>query len=252
MSDTSLDQKLILTCEHGGNRVPKDLAKVFKTARQSLDSHRGWDIGALIIARGLHDRLKAPLISSDISRLVVDLNRSIGHKGLFSEWTAHLPVEKRENILSLHYHPYRKSVERLIHSSIKRYRHVLHLSIHSFTPVLHRTSRNCEIGLLYDPSRPLERSFARKLKENLAINLPDLRVRFNYPYRGTADGFTTHLRKTHSATSYSGVEIELNQKLLEGVQRQKSTETLLNGLARSMLDAQRFIQSSKCIRESLW
>jgi len=241
-------QRLILTCEHGGNRIPKSLAKVFQTARRSLDSHRGWDIGALVIARGLHDRLQAPLISSDISRLVVDLNRSIAHKRLFSEWTDHLPAEKKADILSQHYLPYRNDVERLILSSIKRRRRVLHLSVHSFTPVMHQKIRNCEIGLLYDPSRPLERSFARRLKENLAIRLPDLRVRFNYPYRGTADGLTTHLRALHSAPAYSGIEIELNQKLLKKAQQRKSTNVLLNNLAWSVRNAQFFIQSSTYIR----
>jgi hypothetical protein len=37
-------------------------------------------------------------------------------------------------------------------------------------------------------------------------------VRRNYPYRGSADGLTTHLRRLHPDGRYAGVEIEVNQK----------------------------------------
>jgi hypothetical protein len=37
-------------------------------------------------------------------------------------------------------------------------------------------------------------------------------VRRNYPYRGDADGLTTHLRKRYPDGRYTGVEIEVNQK----------------------------------------
>ncbi|MGZ5244731.1 MAG: N-formylglutamate amidohydrolase, partial [Bacteroidia bacterium] len=41
---------------------------------------------------------------------------------------------------------------------------------------------------------------------------PELTVKFNYPYLGTDDGFTTHLRKLFPDEKYAGVEIEINQK----------------------------------------
>ena len=36
-------------------------------------------------------------------------------------------------------------------------------------------------------------------------------MRYNYPYLGKADGFTTYLRKQFQ-THYLGIEIEINQK----------------------------------------
>jgi hypothetical protein len=39
-------------------------------------------------------------------------------------------------------------------------------------------------------------------------------VRFNYPYRGVNDGFTTANRRVFAPQEYLGVEIEVNQKLL--------------------------------------
>ena len=40
-----------------------------------------------------------------------------------------------------------------------------------------------------------------------------MKVRFNYPYKGTSDGLTTTLRKKFGPR-YVGIEIEINQKLL--------------------------------------
>jgi hypothetical protein len=34
----------------------------------------------------------------------------------------------------------------------------------------------------------------------------------NYPYRGTADGLPTTLRRAHPDARYAGIEIEVNQR----------------------------------------
>jgi hypothetical protein len=41
---------------------------------------------------------------------------------------------------------------------------------------------------------------------------PAFSVRRNYPYRGTADGFTTYLRRQLSSSPYLGIELEINQR----------------------------------------
>jgi hypothetical protein len=43
---------------------------------------------------------------------------------------------------------------------------------------------------------------------------PELRVRYNYPYRGNTDGLGTWLRNRHPASRYLGIEIEINQRLV--------------------------------------
>ena len=42
---------------------------------------------------------------------------------------------------------------------------------------------------------------------------PELKIRFNYPYLGKADGFTTYLRKIFPE-NYIGIELEVNQKFV--------------------------------------
>ena len=205
--------ELLLTCEHGGHAVPARWRPLLRGHRRLLASHRGWDIGALRIARSLARRLDAPLVASTTSRLLVDLNRSLGHRKLFSELTRSLPSRERARLVERHWRPHRAEVERRCERSIAAGRRVLHLAVHSFTPVLDGRVRDVDVGLLYDPDRTLERRICRSIQRELAQALPHLRIRRNQPYRGTADGLTTHLRRRFPAGAYAGIELELNQAL---------------------------------------
>ncbi|TND04954.1 MAG: N-formylglutamate amidohydrolase [Gammaproteobacteria bacterium] len=115
-------------------------------------------------------------------------------------------------MLARYYSPYRGAVEKRIVQMIARGRSVVHVSAHSFTPVFDSKTRMADIGLLYDPARRGERLFCTRFQDALSDFAPTLRVRRNYPYKGTADGFTTYLRKIFSGTHYAGIELEVNQR----------------------------------------
>ncbi|MCE5272129.1 N-formylglutamate amidohydrolase [bacterium] len=206
---------VIITCEHGGNSVPRSWAALFAGCGELLASHRGWDPGALALARELAAALGAPLFYSTNTRLLVDLNRSLHHPRLFSDRTSALGPSQKKSLIDKHYLPFRNAVESEIRAALERGQQVLHLSVHSFTPALEGVVRNAGLGLLYDPRRAAEKAFCRKLKATLAAALPELRVRFNYPYRGVSDGHVTALRRLFPER-YAGIEIELNQSLLTG------------------------------------
>jgi predicted N-formylglutamate amidohydrolase len=203
---------VVITCEHGGNRIPASFRRLFDGKESVLESHRGYDPGALALARRCAAVLGAPLFYSTISRLLVELNRSIGHPSLFSKVTKLLPSEERKVLLDRYYRPYRDEVERVISEQTRRRRRVLHLSVHTFTPVLDGRVRRADVGLLHDPKRIGETGFCDAWRRCLKLVAPDLRVWLNYPYRGTADGFTTYLRKRFSASRYLGIELEVNQR----------------------------------------
>jgi len=207
------DVGLLFTCEHGGNRIPPRWAGLFEKYRALLDSHRGWDPGALTLARALSKAMRAPLVASTTSRLLVDLNRSEHHRAVFSSITAALPDAERERIFEEFYRPYRSRVERWVDDAVARGR-VVHVSAHSFTPVLNGVTRRADLALLYDPSRKPEKAFCDRWITDLKAELPSLALRRNSPYRGSADGLTTTLRRRHAAKDYIGVEIEVNQRLL--------------------------------------
>lgn len=202
--------KLVLTCEHAGNLIPETYKSLFEDGAEILESHRGYDPGALDLynsLKGLADFKK----NHKYSRLLIEVNRSLHHQALFSEFTGNLPVDKRKEIIKNYYLPYRTQVINSIGGLIEKGEKVIHLSIHSFTPQLNGEIRNVDIGLLYDPSRKEEKNFCEAFKHKLQESDESLKLRFNYPYRGIADGFTTALRKIYPK-HYVGVEIEVNQK----------------------------------------
>jgi predicted N-formylglutamate amidohydrolase len=207
-----LSDFVLLTCEHGGNRVPAEFTRLFRGQRQLLDSHRGYDPGALDLARTCARRLNARLYSATVSRLLVELNRSPKHPAQFSIATKSLSAAERESLYQRHYYPYRNRVEAEIKRAVDRGRRVVHLSFHTFTPNLDGDVRRADVGLLYDPRRPGEAAFCTVFKQSLASRRPELTIRKNYPYLGKTDGFTTTLRKTWKAAVYLGIELEVNQR----------------------------------------
>ncbi len=202
----------VITCEHGGNRIPRAYRDLFHAHQAQLDTHRGFDAGALIMARALATAFAAPLVASTVSRLLVDLNRSVGHPHLHSEATRNAPAEIRQRILKHYYQPYRAQAERLIRQAIADHGLVIHLSSHSFTPELGGKVRDADIGLLYDPARPGEADLCARWKAALKACAPDLSVRRNYPYAGKGDGLTAWFRQRLPPDAYVGIELEINQK----------------------------------------
>ncbi|PLX97483.1 MAG: N-formylglutamate amidohydrolase [Desulfuromonas sp.] len=205
-----LPWRLLLSCEHGGNRVPPEYATLFQEADEVLASHRGYDIGVAPFARRLAQELSAPLYLADVTRLLVELNRSPGHPALFSEFSRELDKLQRRELLAAYYQPHRERVISAIERIMATGGRVLHLSLHSFTPELHGEVRNADIGLLYDPQRPNELALCRAWQAQLRSGT--WRIRRNYPYRGTADGFIPWLRRRYPAAVYCGVELEINQR----------------------------------------
>ena len=57
------------------------------------------------------DALGAPFHGSQTTRLLIDLNRSIGHHQLYSELTRGLTRAQRQEIAIAHYWPHRNGVE---------------------------------------------------------------------------------------------------------------------------------------------
>ena len=232
-------EALIITCEHGGWQVPAQYAPLFAGHEALLQTHRGWDCGALVLARELAGAFKAPLFAATTTRLLIDLNRSIGHRQLHSELTRSLPLATRREIAARHYRPYRDEVESEVARCIAAGQRVIHVASHSFTPILGGVVRQADVAWLYDPQRPGESLFATQWQAALKRRRPDLKLRRNYPYEGKGDGLTSLLRKCHPPESYIGIELEVNQRFVcDGgnawaALRSHITQTLAQVLASS-------------------
>lgn len=201
----------VVSCEHGGNFIPARYRALFAGQDSLLKSHRGYDPGALVLARELSKRLDCPLFYSHVSRLLVELNRSPHHPSLFSIVSRELDDTERTRVLQHYYAPHRKAVAAALRRALRKAGDVLHLSVHTFTPVLDGAARKADVGLLYDPGRLGERRFCHEWRASIRARNEILRVRRNYPYLGKADGFTTWLRRELDTPRYVGVELEVNQ-----------------------------------------
>ena len=201
-------------CEHGGNLVPARYRGLFRGERRVLASHRGWDPGALVLARELAREHGVELHAVTVTRLLADANRSLGHPRQFSEFSRRLAAGERERILARYWRPHRRAVARAARAGT-RARPSVHLAIHSFTPVFEGRVRSVDVGVLYDPAHAGERRFADLFIAALGAARPELRVRRNRPYRGTGDGLTTELRGELGAR-YVGIELEVSQSFPRG------------------------------------
>lgn len=219
---------LILTCEHASNKLPASFKRAVPA--RVLKTHRAYDIGAVQVFRKLVKFAKPEFYSEGkFSRLFIDLNRTITNKSAFSEYYDALETldkaaaKKAKESATKYWTEYRTAIEKFVESALKpgspnlskqaakAAPSVVHLGIHSFTPELNGKVRNADIGILYDPTRPQERAYANVIKAEIKRLYPAMKVRFNYPYKGTTDGLTTTLRKKFGAR-YVGIEIEINQK----------------------------------------
>lgn len=235
--------QFVVSAEHASNRIPAGYKNLGLTRRQ-LQAHIAWDPGTKEIARACARALGCPCHLGRYSRLLVDLNRSLHHPKLMASRSfsiaipgnQHITPEERRRRIERYHAPYRESVRGDIESILARARQCVHLSMHSFTPVVEGAVRSADIGILYDPRSPLESALARPIVARLRRQ--GFHVRRNYPYKGISDGLATHFRRSFAGSQYAGLEIEFNQALLLDPRR-------VQGLAR------RFAETIRTLAESL-
>ncbi|MBN1126974.1 MAG: N-formylglutamate amidohydrolase [Sedimentisphaerales bacterium] len=203
---------IVLSCEHATNVVPSCYKSLFHGYQKILQTHRAYDIGIRQVALYVKQYFHCLLFEFPITRLLIDANRSPGYR-LYSEFSRPLSKPEKERLFRQYYQPYREKVTDAIRHNIQQGKTVLHLSLHSFTPVWKDKPRYGDIGILYDPSCPGEKQAAIRLQSEIAAH-SNYAIRRNYPYRGISDGFTTWLRSFWSDRDYLGFEIEINQAIL--------------------------------------
>jgi predicted N-formylglutamate amidohydrolase len=222
---------LFLSCEHATNAVPPNYRHVFHQHESLLETHRAIDLGSEAIIRQLSQTFGCEYITASVTRLLIDCNRSLSHATCFSEFSKSLSTAEKQQLIDKYYLPYRQKTEDMIKHHIDKGHQVLHLSIHTFTPILNGIPRNTGIGLLYDPKHHGEKEVVRQL-HGILSQQTDYRIRLNYPYRGNTDSFTTYLRKRYPQTDYLGIELEVNQALVENKACLESvTQALSNSLS---------------------
>lgn len=217
--------KILISCEHSTNRVPKAYKDWFKGAEKDLSGHLGWDPGALKLAKQVGRLLKVTPFEGEVSRLLIDLNRSEDSPFSFSKHSKKMSQEEKEKVLNSYHRSYWQKVRRRIQGLTRSYG-VLHLGIHSFTPIYKGKKRTTDIGLLYDPARSCERHLCLRWQNALVRN-SDFKIHRNRPYLGSGNGLITSLRQEFPPRDYIGIEVEVNQSLLSDASSIKAIAQVL-------------------------
>ena len=145
----------LITCDHATNRVPDwigggDLG----IAPADMARHIAYDVGAAALTRKLSERMDAPAILSNFSRLVIDPNRGEDdptllmriYDGTVIPANKALDAAGREERLERLYRPYHQAYAELAAARPDR----AICAVHSFTPQLRgRPPRPWLVGILY-------------------------------------------------------------------------------------------------------
>ena len=225
----------LITCDHATNRVPDwigggDLG----IAAPDMARHIAYDVGAAGLSRALAQRLDAPAILSDFSRLVIDPNRGEDdptllmriYDGTVIPANRSADAAERERRLDRLYRPYHQAYAALADAHPRR----AICAIHSFTRQLRgRPRRPWSVAVLY--SHRDERLGPPLIREcrDMGWVTGD-----NEPYSGHLDGDS--IDRHALAHGRPNVLIEVRNDLIEDAAGQDLWAERLAGVMAGFLD----------------
>lgn len=205
----------VILCDHAARRVPRALAGL-GLPESELERHIAWDIGAAALARCIAERLEGWLIVQNYSRLVIDCNRTLGHRDSIatrSEDTAipgnqNLSAEQATQRAATLFEPYHARIREELDRRAAAGEDPVLVFVHSFTPVFRGVSRPWHAGVLYHHDTRLALPLLAALRAE-----PNLVIGENEPYAGsplTDYGLVEHAERR----GLRYVELEVRQDLL--------------------------------------
>ncbi|MEO1527396.1 MAG: N-formylglutamate amidohydrolase [Planctomycetota bacterium] len=197
---------ILITCETSGDAVLP-----WMESACAVGDAAAIDVCGGRAASWMADQLHAPRLCFRYRRDLIDASLSLGHRRLFGPHATQLSDDDKLRVIESAYRPYRDQVGSAVRRMLEEFSFVLHLSVRSFAAKHHGAFRRTDVGLLYDPSREAELNLCVDWIDELYEMNPNVRVRRNYPRRGTVDSLTRSLRREIPAEHYMGVEVWLNR-----------------------------------------
>lgn len=171
---------IFLVCEHAGELIPSALHELSQSAL-TLDRHRRTDIGAEQLARGIAEKLQAPLVLQRYSRLVIDCNRPPGTPESVPRHLDSVTVSGNQHADSQDrvdeiFMPFSTAIE----AGLDCHPRQIALSVHSFAPRLSTgAERPWHCGFLARQ----DMQTAQRLMQAVAEQAPALNLALNEPYQ---------------------------------------------------------------------
>jgi predicted N-formylglutamate amidohydrolase len=176
-----IDAPIVMSCEHASERMPPGYAWP-DADRWLAGTHWAFDLGAADLARELATSVRASLVLSRYTRLLVDPNRSEDSPSLIRtvaegqavQLNAHVTDTERMRRIETMHRPFHAALDHAVSLSSAP----ILFSIHTFTPLYEGQKRELEIGVLFDE----EEALAVELNDFLAQE--NLHTALNEPYSG--------------------------------------------------------------------
>jgi predicted N-formylglutamate amidohydrolase len=232
------DAGLLIVVDHASNRVPADIDLGIDAAL--LEKHIAWDIGAAALGKALCERLAAPGLFGNVSRLVLDLHREIESPGLIPvasdghsiRGNLDLGPNERQARIDRFWRPYHGRLAGIVEDG----RPDLIIAVHSFTPRLEAgdgADRPWEVGILYNEDDRAARIAIDELRRQ---GLP---TGDNEPYSGQLLNATMNIHAEARGTPYLAIEVR-NDLIRDATRVQRWAHILESviGISRNKLARQ--------------
>ena len=225
---------VLLVCEHASNHIPEEFGGLGLDG-DARQSHVAWDPGAYEVALEMSRLMDAPLVVSNVSRLVYDCNRPPGapdampaRSELFDiPGNAGLDAAERARRVSAFYDPFRRLVASTLDATNAPQALV---TVHSFTPIYMGKRRDTELGILHDTDSRMADEILR-----LAPEICRMEARRNQPY-GPQDGVTHTLKQHGLRRGIANVMLEIRNDLIRDDAQQNRAAERLTSLIQTALE----------------
>ena len=235
--NTDGDPGVLLVCDHASNAVPAEYDGLGLPA-EAFTRHIAYDPGAAQVTAALSERLNAPAVLANFSRLLIDPNRGADDPTLVMKLSdgAIIPGNRHADAseiaarIARFYTPYHQAVAGRIAAALDRGVRPAILSLHSFTPVFQGHVRPWQIGILWDKDGRIAQPLLASLQTDASLTVGD-----NQPYSGELVGDCMYQHGTSKGLPH--VLIELRQDLIVDKPGSTHWAELLSAHLRPILEA---------------
>jgi predicted N-formylglutamate amidohydrolase len=218
---------ILILCDHATNLLPPEYGTLGLSEEQ-LNRHIAYDIGALAVARELGRKLRATVISSRFSRLLIDPNRGEDDPTLVMRLSDGAVIPGNANVtaaeiakrIAIFYKPYHEAVRRQLDAMTSRGIVPTVISLHSFTDIWRGVPRKWHAGILWDKDPRLAVALLREMRARTGLEIGD-----NEPYSGRLQGDSIYQHGTQRGLPH--VLVEVRQDLIAGENGQRAWGSLL-------------------------
>jgi predicted N-formylglutamate amidohydrolase len=205
---------ILLMCEHASPALPAKYAGL-GLAEDVFNQHVAFDIGARDMTLEMVERLDAPAVVANFSRLLIDPNREPDQPGFIPEASDGIAIPgnvglDREEVghrMRTYHEVFHDTVALQLLKMRRSGVTPIVVGVHSFTPIMQGAGRPWEVGLLWNRDPRLAVRLLAWLRRD-----PQLTVGDNEPYSGRVLG---HSMDEHGGRNgFANVVLEVRQDLI--------------------------------------